>query len=502
MKRSRCRPVPDRRRLARLLTRLPEIDAIRAIAVAGGAHAFAVGGFVRDALAGRDPVDLDLAVDAVPSSIAGAIAGALGGSAFVLDEARETWRVSLRPPSVLRTVDVARLRGNVNADLRLRDFTVDALAVPILGSSRLIDPTGGLADIERAEIRLVSAGALRDDGLRLLRAIRLAAELGYTIARPTWRAMRRDRDAIEGIAWERRREELVRLLATRRAAWGLSLIARLSLLDGMLPELEASRGVEQPIEHTWDVLTHQIKAVQVIDDLFAPLGEQSSAAARRRTEIFWGQPRAAELRDYFERRGPVLLKLACLLHDAGKPATKAVHEGRVRFFGHAELGSELAGRAMRRLRFSNREVEEVSLLVKDHLRPGQLAAPGESPTRRALYRFFRDLGDLAPELLVLNFADAEATLGPRSTDRGRRRHAGFISAMLEARAQLEGVLAPKVRLVTGHDMMAELGVEPGPRLGRILGAVHEAIGVGEITTREQAIELARSLLVSDTQAGA
>jgi putative nucleotidyltransferase with HDIG domain len=283
------------------------------------------------------------------------------------------------------------------------------------------------------------------------------------------------------------------LLRTNRGAAGLRLITRTRLLEHLVPELEAGRGFEQPKEHTWDVLEHQLHTVAVIDDLFA----RDAAGRSTRRDAFWSQPRADTVRAHFADPGRLaLLRLACLLHDAGKPATRQVRGGRVRFFGHPEVGAELAGQALRRLRFPNREVRYVTTLVAEHMRPGQLATPGQAPTRRALYRFFRDLGDLALDLLVLQFADAEATLGPRSTDASRRRHAAFISAMLDARAALMADAPPAVRVVTGDDMMDALGLEPGPQLGRILRAVEDAVGAGDVRTRDEAIEYGRRLLAT------
>ncbi len=206
-----------------------------------------------------------------------------------------------------------------------------------------------------------------------------------------------------------------------------------------------------------------------------------------------------DLRSYLDeepvagRPRRALLKLAGLLHDVAKPQTRAPDEtGRIRFFGHAELGAQVAQRIMRRLRFSHREAAWVATLVEEHLRPLQLAAPGEAPTRRALARFFRDTGDAATGLLLLSLADHLAARGPRASEAGWRAHIGYLAWVLRARFEDERLARPP-RLVTGHDVMAALGIGPGPEVGRLLRAVEEARDAGEVTTREEALALVRRL---------
>lgn len=425
------------------------------------------------------------------------VASALGGSVFPLAEERGTWRITYgRPPR--REIDITSFGDSIESDLARRDFTVDSMAVPVADTSTLVDPHGGRADVNAGLIRLTRPDAFLRDGARLLRAARLAAEIGFRIAPGTRRRLRDDGDALEGIAWERRRAELMRLLASDRASWGLAELDRARLLERVLPELLPSRDCAQPKEHTWDVLRHQLETVRVVDTLFAE-GEALAILkpARRessRRQIFWAQPEGQRIRGEVEAIGLGLFKLACLLHDVGKPATKAVVEGRTRFFGHPQLGADLAGMAMRRLRFSNREVAAVELLVKDHLRPGQIASPGQPPTRRALARFFRDLGPFSAPLLVLQFADAEATLGPRSRPQGQTRHVAFISAMVQTREVLGFSVESRERLVTGADIMESLRLQPGPEVGRILREIDDAVDAGDITTRPEALALAKRLL--------
>jgi poly(A) polymerase len=191
----------------------------------------------------------------------------------------------------------------------------------------------------------------------------------------------------------------------------------------------------------------------------------------------------------------VLLKLAALLHDVSKPETKSVEpDGRIHFLGHPDQGAVKAEAICERLRFSNRETHFVSLLVEEHLRPTMLAQPGQPPSRRALYRFLRDLGEAMPACLILSLADAAAATGPRLQQERWRGHVAYCRYVLYEASRIDSPeQGTRKRLVDGNDLMTELGLEPGPLLGQVLSQLDEAQAVGEIETRAQAIAYARKL---------
>lgn len=467
---------------------------------AGG---YVVGGSLRDTLLGRALVDLDLAVAADATAEAGAYARALaerlGGHYVALDEERGVSRIVLDEAPV-RVIDVAALRGDIEADLALRDFTIDAIAAPIEALAQredveLIDPHGGLDDIEARVVRLVSEQALIDDPLRMLRAVRLCAQLEFELASESGDAIRRHAALIAQSAAERQRDELARCLATDRAATALRLMDSLGVLELVLPEVTAGRGVTQPKEHHYDVFDHNIEAVAALDFL---LGEREPGGAREasfRRELWdalsYDAARAHLAQEVSEGRSRgVLLKLATLLHDVAKPKTRAPDDtGRIRFFGHAERGAETARAIMRRLRFSRRETDLVALMVEEHLRPGQLSQEG-LPSRRALYRYFRDTGEAADAILLLTLADAYSAGGPRIDLERWRGHVAYIAHVLSRRDEDEAIARP-ARLLTGEDIMAELKIGPGPEIGRLLAEVEEAHAAGDVAGRAAALELVR-----------
>ena len=471
--------------------------------VLGDAEAYVVGGTVRDALLGLPLADLDLAVAGDAPETARALADRLVGHYVLLDAGRGTARIVL-DEGPIRVIDVARLQGTIEDDLAARDLTIDALAAPLVGGD-VLDPHGGLGDLESRTVRLVSEQALVDDPLRLLRAVRLATQLDFAIEPATADALRRHAGRIGRAAAERQRDELARCLSTGRAAHALRLMDQHSLLEALLPEVTAGRGVSQPKEHYYDVFDHAIETVASLDFMLAA---EAPPDARERDfwEALWGGLSfLPELRAYLAeevsegRSRAALLKLAGLLHDVAKPETRKPDEtGRIRFFGHAEQGAETARRIMQRFRFSRRETDFVSRMVEEHLRPGQLSDEGP-PSRRALFRFFRDTGEAAEGVLLLSLADALAARGPGMTIEGWRSHVAYIAHVLARRNEDESIARPP-RLVTGDDLMAALGIGPGPEVGRLLHAIEEALGAGDIATREEAIELARRLREGNARA--
>lgn len=467
------------------------LGTVAALARDAGIDACVVGGTVRDALLGREMRDVDLAVSGDAMAFAVALADALGGSPFVLHDEHAVVRIALPDGLAVRYVDVAGVRGSLNDDLALRDFTVDAMAAPAAGGV-IADPMGGLDDLERHRVRMTAPTVLDADPLRLLRAVRLAGELGFELDAATADAIRVRAPRVTEAAPERRRDELCRIFALERSYPALLTLDDLGLLSELVPEVTAGRDVAQPVEHAYDVLEHNLRTVAVLDALVGarPEGEYAWLRDDVRAAFGWAEPQlraymAGELGDGASRQA--LLKMAALLHDVAKPESRSVERsGRVRFFGHADAGARTAAEIMSRLRFSNDATRFVAMLVAEHLRPRQLAQLGEVPTRRALYRFYRDVGDALPALLLLALADGASARGPALTKDEWRRQVAYMNALLVRSVEEEGIVSPP-RLLTGNDIMSELGLAQGPIIGRLLAALEEAQAAGEITDTESAL---------------
>ncbi|MBA2666323.1 MAG: CCA tRNA nucleotidyltransferase [Trueperaceae bacterium] len=436
------------------------------------ADAVLVGGAVRDLLLGRRPADHDWLV-AHPERSARALAAALDGSAFALDEGRGHWRVvvpgapgapsavhDLTPPqpggSGTRVLDGGVLdEGLLERDLRARDFTINAMAA--LPDGRIVDPTGGRADLEARVVRTASPESLRADTVRAWRAVRVAAQIEGRLEPATARRVAAlaaaFRDGLALPAVERIRDELEATLATPRAGRALAAMDELGLLEHVLPELTAGRGVEQPAFHHLDVLEHQLEALQQLVDAFPD--------------------------------ADLAVRWATLLHDVGKPPTRVVDDwqgGRARFHGHDRVGGDLAALALRRLRLPRARIVRVAALVRAHMRP----LPKDE---RAARRFVHRLRPLLPDLLKLMIADREAARGPLASAAQRRR---YRLALAEVVALLEEAPPPEP-LLRGDDVMRLLGLRAGPTVGRALHAVEEARALGDVTDRAQAEAYVRRL---------
>jgi len=468
--------------------------------------AYLVGGFVRDVLLRRDTADIDIAVAAGALEVAPEIASTLGGKCVLLDEENEVGRVVLASETAPSTggqweLDFSSLIDGIEQDLARRDFTVDAMGVDLeqLGGGcsdvELIDPFNGQDDLQQGVVRVITETAFESDAVRLLRAVRLAEELGFRIDEETEALIRRHSHLVAGVAGERVREELLRLLAVSRAGHFMRYLDNLGLLTAIIPELAQAKGVEQPKEHFWDVFDHSIKTVAAVDFLLSR-GAWEYAGEEVMTIVPW----SARLSQHFEQevssgstRGS-LLKLAALLHDVAKPRTKAIDaDGRMRFLGHAKDGAEIAADILENLRFSNKEVKLVEIVVKHHLRPLQMS-PAGLPSHRAIYRYFRDTGEAGIDILFLSLADHLATRGPHLNLARWEEHTQVVEYVLAQRFREEGLVVPP-KLVDGHDLINIFGMSPGPEIGKLLEAVHEAQAAGELTTREQALSYIRTRLL-------
>ena len=486
---------------------------LRAILQGRGVEAYVVGGYLRDLILDIPVEDIDLAVRGDAVSIAREAATALGGAFVLLHEEHATARIVLPraqgETGHPRTLDLTSFSGSIEQDLAGRDFTIDALAAPLddvldwpdgltaaagSGDMRLLDPCGGLDDIRAQRIRAVSDHAFRDDAVRLLRAVRLAARRGFSLDADTHRMVQRDAHLLTGAAAERLRDEFLKTLAKKGASDSLRLMDDLGLLCQLIPEMEEARGVEQPREHYWDVFYHCLETPSHVERLTIDRGRAEDdiiavAPWRSSLEAHFDE----EVSDGHTRR--TIVKLTGLLHDVAKPATKTFDStGRMRFFGHDARGADMCRAILRRLRISSRGVELAAAMVRHHLRPTQMRQGVELPTPRAVYRFYRDLGEAAVDTLYLNMADYLAAKGHAVEADDWEDHCRLIGHILEGGLDQEGEPKAATRLVDGHALMESLGLSPGPQLGRLLEAIAEAQGAGEVATREEALELARRLM--------
>ena len=460
-------------------------------------QAYLVGGCVRDRLLGRPVCDLDVAVAGDGLRLARRLANRFGGAYYPLDETRGTGRAILSERGRQRlVVDIAELRGpDLAADLADRDFSINALAASARAPDEIIDQHGGVDDLEARIIRPVSEGSIRNDPLRALRAIRLAAELGFALAPETEALIRRDGGAIASaeVAGERIRDELARLLTLPHSAESLARLDDLGLLTVIFPELEPLRGLPQPPPHTLDVLAHSLKTVERLEEILASLKQGDTGEAVEELGPFAGRLRAHFAQMISETRPRlVAVKLATLLHDSGKAQAYAVDgdqgQERIWFIDHNQIGADLVEEALRRLKLSAAEIRVGKAIARHHLRP-LLLANQESVSARAVYRFFRDTEQAGVDVVIHALADHLATYAP-GTGEGAWSHLVSLAARMLGdywERSAERVAPPE--LLNGHDILGEFGLQPGRQIGELLEAVREAQVSGQVRTREEALAL-------------
>jgi poly(A) polymerase len=472
--------------LADSLSAAPAIRVARE-ALAGRDGAWVVGGAIRDAALGRPVVDVDIVVDSGESDAARAIAQAAKGPAFELSAEFGTWRAQGRDRAW--HVDVTRLRADtVEGDLGLRDFTVNAVAVPLAEpGAPAIDPTGGLADLERRELRPTSARSFADDPLRVLRAARLAGTLGLEVTPETVELARAEAGRAGEPAGERQLAELRLLVSGDDPVRGLRLLDELEATAAVLPELEGLKGVEQNPNHHLDVHGHTLEVLANLVEVEGDLERYAGESAPGVRDLL-AEPLADEL-----TRGAAL-RLGAVLHDTGKPATREERGGGfVTFIGHDRVGAEIVRRTCERLKTSRALSRHLEALTRHHLHLGFMAAEQPLPRRR-IYEYLRLTQPVGADVTLLTVADRLSArgAGPTASEEMIEAHLALAREVLADALAWHRSGAPRSP-VPGDELAAAVGIEPGPELGRLIAEVEAGVFSGEVRSRADAIELARRL---------
>lgn len=495
----------------KLLTEIPLSDllpTLRPLLKNSDEPVYLVGGAVRDALLGSPRShDLDFALRKGASELARLVADALGGAFFLLDADRGTARVILDKA----VLDFARFRGeSLLADLHGRDFTINAVALPADSAEvdAIIDPLGGQHDLAAGLIRATGPSAILSDPIRGLRAVRQAAELGFRIQTNTQDLIRSAAPQLSEVSPERIRDEFCRLLIAPHPSRSLRDLDRLDLLDPILPELSRAKGVTQSSPHQVDVFEHSMLVLEQLDTLLAALdapplpGKEPLALARDALTPFWPPLSKYLLRSLpGKRQGRMLLYIAALLHDIGKPSTRSTDPDQcIHFIGHEQVGAEMARHRARELVLSISETRQIGIIVHHHLRPGLLAksSPDGTPSRRAIFRFFRDTGHNGLDVCLLSLADGLGKGAPPDTE-GWERRVWTVVALLDHYFNHHQETISPPPLLSGRELISVLKIPPGPIIGQILQLIQESQAAGEVSTRADAMTLARHAYESTDQ---
>ncbi len=479
-----------------------------------------VGGIVRGSLMRKDSSDIDLALppqDVKPAAMA--LAKKLKAAAFEMDAEFGVWRIVTHKDKV--QIDLTAYQGkDLKADLLRRDFAFNSLAYPVtacpqiqikkqkdgcakirltkLKKDLIADLSGGLADVANKVIRMNNARVFQDDPLRMLRAFRSAAELGFKIDEKTLKQIKKDAALIVKPAGERVQEEIIRLFATSKAHENLVLMDKYGLLTALFPELEPQRLCAEVYYGKGGVLKHTLEVFRRMEYLLDNLPKAFAKYAKKLAPVAANKP---------------LFKMAALLHDVAKPATAKVQGDRLRFFYHEEKGAKMAKKILERLHYSRADMRLICAMIGEHLRPSNLAS-NDVITDRGAFHFFRDLGEAAVPMLLLCWADyasyvTDAQLKrimPKSADRmltiaqaqktaniGKTlRHMQVLNLLFKKFFDQPKKVRP-ARIITGRDVMDALSLPPSPKIGEILDAVADAQVDGTVKDRESALAFLKTL---------
>lgn len=474
------------------------------------AEVYLVGGAVRDLLTNRLSPDFDFAVPSKGISLARSVANALKADFMVLDDERDTGRVVIIEGDNYTYLDFAAYRGpTLEDDLRDRDFTINAIALNLREMS-IIDPLNGASDIRAKIIRACSPNSFVNDPIRILRAVRQAAAFGFSIEKNTREWMKQAAEKIGSVSIERLRDEVFKMLGGPKASASIRALEMIGVLQYLMPELLKMKGVTQSNPHIHDVWTHTLAVVDQLDDLltsslrldFDPektsdmfMGLVSLKIGRYREQI--AQHFANPLNPNRSHRS--LLFFAALYHDACKPDTKTIDEtGRIRFFDHDLKGAEFVAERAQTFNLSNDEVERLHTIVRHHMRfhffADRLERENQPPSRKAVYRFFRDSGAAGIDLILLALADVRGTKGNELSQETWTAYLDIARILLENYWERPEEVVNPPRLLDGNDLMKELNLKPGKVVGQLLELIRENQAAGKITDREQALALAREEL--------
>jgi tRNA nucleotidyltransferase/poly(A) polymerase len=433
---------------------------------------YLVGGTVRDLLAGRQPADMDLLIRGDLARAAERIATRTGGR--IVDLGKKEFAL-LRVASPARIVDLAPLAHPcVQADLLQRDFTINAMAYDIK-AHRLIDGTGGLADLHRGIIRVVCPTAFERDPARLVRAYRMAAAFAGRLSAATRSAVAAHCHRVSAVAGERIWAELVKLFGIADSAGTLQAMAASGLLTALFPELRPAIGCTQNRHHQYDVFEHCLQAYGHLEALLAGWDHRFGA-------------RAADAATVHLKTHTVMLKYSALLHDVGKPAVRRVDGGgQARFFGHAAKSAEITAQISRRLRLSKIQRDAADAIIRHHIRPLFLFLADSngrlSPRGRA--RFFKRCGEMTLPILIHAMADIMAKKAV--PDERDRAFIAYCTDLIDRYRDHCRRQAQLPALVSGKDLIATFGLTPSPLFKTMLNRVRERQLAGELTTRRQAL---------------
>jgi tRNA nucleotidyltransferase/poly(A) polymerase len=459
---------------------------------------YLVGGCVRDAWLGKPIHDIDMVIQGDTKKIARATANAYHGSCYLLDEERHTWRVQITWHDEPMVIDFAAPRAlAVEDDLNHRDFTINAMAVPVWKPDELLDVCNGWMDLQRKVIRVCSDTSFLEDPVRTIRAVRFAADLGFRIEPQTFTLLKDAVSKLQAISSERVRDELFKIFICRQPTAAIRVLETCGILSVILPELVDLQRLDQPYpdpqnawEHTLGVMKGMHSLLEVLIGAYQ-LDAASNLILGSAVQVL-GRYRF-QLEEFLknvlvqERPQQGLLLLSTLLHDVGKTQVVQIDgKGHSQFPGHAEAGKSIAEQICIHLKFSNAEIIRITNGVYGHQIIHQMAESKIGSTPLDIYHLFRKYEDGVLDVCLIGLADTLGKYQQQPPLEYWMKELQASRTLMEAWFEKRQELVDPPRLLDGRELMELLHLKPGPEIGTLLESIREQQVCGSITSSEEA----------------
>ena len=438
---------------------------------------YLVGGSIRDLFTKNcEFCDRDISIKGA-ENFARKIANKWDGTFIELDNENKIYRVVL--PDKINFLDISELQGNsIEEDLKRRDFTINAIAYD-LAKNEFVDVTGGLKDLKNKVLRHIDDKNFEDDPLRILRAFRFYAVTGFKMTIELENALKKYLSLALNPAKERINYEIMKLFGGDFASSALLKMDEFGLLEKIFPCVTEMKKVPPNTHHHLDLFHHVVETVRQIEILY---NEISGFEKEHLDAVdFGGFPRINHL------------KLAGFLHDIGKFSTWTIEEsGRHRFIKHDDVGSKMVVPLLRDLKFSKKQIEYISCMIKNHIYPSNvIVAP--SLNDKVMMRYVRKMDDNVIDNIILAKADRLSARGVDITEEIVNTNISGLDKLLDFYLSKKDSLAPLPKLIDGREIMEILNIKPSPKLGEIINAINEAQLNGDITTHDEAVNYIKNL---------
>lgn len=459
---------------SKIINKINDDELLNLIRNNFSAEIYLVGGSVRDFAMDKTSLDRDLIVAGVDARDFALRIAEFFNAVFVpLDEVNRIYRVVL--PDKINYFDITNpVEGSIDKDLARRDLTVNAVAVN-LSTMEIVDKFNGLNDILNKQLNSVSEKNFIDDPLRILRAFRFMSVLGFKMSDELMCIIKKHINLLNLPAVERINYELLKLFGGNFAYDTLLSLDNTGGLEVLFPFVSELKRVPPNTHHHLDLFYHSLETVRQIQLLY--LNAEKEVQSHLEEVSFGAHPRLA------------FLKLAGFMHDIGKFSTWSIEEetGRHRFIKHDDAGAKLAVPFLKKMNFSNKQIDYLTSMIKNHMYPSQVISAPEL-NEKVMMRYVRKMEDNSIDVIILAMADRFSALGEAVTEDMVNQNISGLQNLMNFYISVKDSLEPLPKLLTGNEIMSLLNIKPSPLLGKIITALHDAQLSGDVMTKEHAID--------------